>query len=245
MQNKVRYLKFIGWGLAILYAVTLLIFAYFLKAPIPREEQLINILYVLIFGLLLVGAFAVASYQEWGRKLLIVVNGCMVGLLVIKYIPQVDIVPLTYFLMSTIVIMYFNQTKVKMMFLNQRPKDWKSILLIDDDETALKTMRPLLIANGYSVLTATSGESGLKIIENQKPDLIVLDVILPGIKGREVCKRIKENPQTQHIPVIFVTAKDSPDDIKAEMAIGATKHITKPYQPKILLTAVREILDRH
>lgn len=242
MQNKFRYIKYIGFGLAVLYAVTLDVFMFFLRTP---DDQTVNWLYVIIFGLLLVGAFAAAMFQEWGRKLLIFVNAFMIIFLMVKLIPQVDIVPWTYFLMSTIVILYFNQSNIKSMFIDHRRRNWKSVLIIDDDEVALKTMRPLLISNGYSVLMAASGESGLKIIENQKPDLVVLDVILPGIKGREVCKRIKENPKTKHIPVIFVTAKDSPDDIKAEMEAGAAKHITKPYQPKLLLTAVREILDNN
>jgi CheY-like chemotaxis protein len=91
-------------------------------------------------------------------------------------------------------------------------------------------------------LTATSGEKGIQIARLQKPDLIILDVILPGVKGREVCQRLKDDDETGRIPVIFLTAKDSEDDIRAEKAVGAVTHITKPVNAKMLLSEVKKIL---
>ena len=75
-----------------------------------------------------------------------------------------------------------------------------------------------------------------------KPDLIILDVILPGIKGREVCLRLKENKDTRDIPVMFLTAKDSPDDIKAEKEVGGICHLTKPVDNKQLISEIEKIL---
>ena len=120
---------------------------------------------------------------------------------------------------------------------------WKSVLIVDDDEGLIKTIRPLLINNGYSVLTANSGEDGLVIARNQKPDIIVLDVILPGIKGRDVCRQLKDDPETKEIPVIFLTAKDSRDDISAEMEAGAVAHLTKPLNGGELIETVKKILS--
>jgi CheY-like chemotaxis protein len=102
-------------------------------------------------------------------------------------------------------------------------------------------VRPLLLSHGYAVLTAPTGEDGLQIVQTQKPDLVLLDVILPGIKGREVCRMIKADPGTKHIPVIFLTAKDSPEDIKAEKEAGAAGHLTKPVQPQVLLDKVQSV----
>jgi len=120
---------------------------------------------------------------------------------------------------------------------------WKSILIVDDDELVIKTIRPVLMSHGYSVLTAINGEDGLYIVKHQKPDLVILDVILPGIKGRDVCKLIKEDKATQDIPVIFLTSKDSKDDIEAEMQAGGQEHITKPVNTKELLASVNKILE--
>ena len=72
---------------------------------------------------------------------------------------------------------------------------------------------------------------------------ILLDVILPGIKGREVCRKLKEDETTKDIPVIFLTAKDSPDDVKAEKEVGGEEHLTKPVTSKVLVSAVNKILN--
>ena len=121
-------------------------------------------------------------------------------------------------------------------------KKWKSILVVDDDETLIRTIRPVLIKEGYSVLTANTGELGLEIVQAQKPDLIILDVILPKIKGREVCQKIKGNPETSSIPIIFLTAKDSKDDVEAELSVGGEAHLTKPFDRRELLTVIKKYL---
>ena len=96
----------------------------------------------------------------------------------------------------------------------------KSILAIDDDRTQLKTIQHILELKGHTVLMSTSGEEGLDVAKTHRPDLIILDVLMPGMKGREVCKRLKADEATKNIPVLFLTSKESTDDIAAEMAAG-------------------------
>lgn len=118
----------------------------------------------------------------------------------------------------------------------------KTILVIDDDKGLIKMLETGLGGQGYNVFSANTGEGGLQIAQNKPVDLILLDVILPGLKGRQVCAKLKENEKTKHVPVVFLTAKNSPDDIKAELAVGAIAHITKPIDLHELIAKVHEIL---
>lgn len=240
MEKKTHYIEIIGVGLTLLYATSCLIFLQYLN--IPGFEQY-PFLYGILFGALVIGALAIIALKEWGRKLLIVLNFVMLMFLAARYIPLIDIVPLGYILLSIIVLLYFTQPKVKQRFHAGRRDAWnKSILIVDDDETIIKTLRPMLLSHGYSVLAAGTGEDGLQVIRTQKPDLILLDVILPGIKGREVCQKLKEDPQTRDIPVVFLTAKDSPEDIQAEKEAGSSGHITKPVDMKVLVEMIQNVL---
>jgi len=119
----------------------------------------------------------------------------------------------------------------------------KTILVIDDDIGLIRMIEKGLEEKGYNILSANTAEGGLHIAEAEPVDLILLDVILPGIKGREACARLKANERTKSIPVIFLTAKDSPDDIKAEMEAGAIAHITKPVDMNLLIPKIVEVLD--
>jgi CheY-like chemotaxis protein len=168
----------------------------------------------------------------------------MLFCLAVRFIPQIDLVPLAYLFLSFIVLLYFTQSKVKLQFLKGKYDPWhRSILVIDDDEMIFKILRPVLFSHGYSVLTASSGEDGLQITKMQKPDLVILDVILPGIKGREVCKKIKEDPETHNIPVVFLTAKNSEEDIRAENEVGSSGHLTKPVDAKKLIEVIQHALN--
>jgi len=239
-EKKIYSVEIIGFGLALLYATSCLMFLQYLNIP---EFKLRTTVYVVMFGLLLIGSIAVVTLREWGRRLLIGLNAIMLLCLAIRYIPQIDIVPLAYIFMNIIVVLYFTQKKVKWQFHAGRydPRN-KCILAVDDDTMYHKIVRPILLSHGYAVLTAGTGEDGLQIATTQKPDLILLDVILPGIKGREVCKKLKENPETRDIPVVFVTSKDSPEDIQAEKEVGSVGHITKPVNAKILIDTVQGVL---
>jgi CheY-like chemotaxis protein len=150
---------------------------------------------------------------------------------------------LAYLFLNVIVLLYFTQSRVRTQFHSEKYDAWnRSILVVDDDGMIGKTVRPILFSKGFSVLTAASGEDGLQIARTQKPDLILLDVILPGLKGREVCAKLKEDPQTKEIPVVFLTSKDSPEDIRAENEVGSSGHLTKPVNAKTLIDMVQGIL---
>ena len=121
----------------------------------------------------------------------------------------------------------------------------KRILVVDDTKDILLVVARRLKSWGYEALTAQSGEEGLKIIEEQKPDLVLLDVMMPKMKGRDVCARMKANPDTAHIPVIFLTALGLADHVKAGMDLGAEDYIVKPFEPAELKERITLALSRH
>lgn len=240
MLKKIYDLKVIGTGLAVLYATSLLVFLNFLGTS---DLALRTYIYIGLFAVLFIGAVAVVSLQEWGRQLIVIMNGAMFLVLLLKYLPQIDIVPLAYICMNIIVFLYFSQSNIRMYFHGRKFKKWYSLLLIDEDEAFVKMIRPVLITHGCSVLTAATGEEGLAIAQSQKPDMVILDVLLPKMKGRDVCKALKANEATKSIPVVFMTAKDSDEDIRAEREVGAAAHLTKPFPPKRLISTIRAILE--
>src|SRR3569623_3250962 len=97
----------------------------------------------------------------------------------------------------------------------------KSIIVVEDDPGVHFIVTPILTKQGYNVVSAIHGEQGLQLALNQRPDLIILDVIMPGIKGRDLCAKIKAYDVLKNTPVVFLTSKDSDDDIKAELDAGA------------------------
>ena len=121
----------------------------------------------------------------------------------------------------------------------------RTILLVDDEESVRKTVGRRLEIDGYRVLTADSGEEGLKIAQEQLPDLVLLDIMMPKMKGRDVCARLKADPKTAHIPVIFLTALGLTDHIKAGMDLGAEDYIVKPFEPAELKERIKVCLSRH
>ncbi len=121
----------------------------------------------------------------------------------------------------------------------------RTILLVDDEPNVLKMVSRRLTSEGYQVVTALSGEEGLQLAQTQQPDLILLDIMLPKMKGRDVCARLKADPATQEIPVIFLTALGLADHVKAGMDLGAEDYIVKPFEPATLLERVKVCLARH
>lgn len=119
----------------------------------------------------------------------------------------------------------------------------KKILLVDDDPGMHLITVPILSKAGYVVISAKNGEQGFLLALNERPHAIILDVIMPGIKGRELCAKIKSYDVLKNIPVIFLTAKDSDDDVQAEMELGAVGHLTKPLQPQVLLDMIKKVLE--
>jgi len=239
MGNRPKNVTVITNGLILLYGVVFIRLMIVFSKTVPNNVTLFT---AILFILMILGFFAANQMKEWGRKLvvyLMVVLSIYFGFLIGRFPGSVHV---GYIIMNIIAILFYNQKRVKFRF----NPDWsavrKSILVIDDDDGVQKSIQKMLLPKGFSVLTATTGEKGLQVAKVQKPDLILLDVILPGIKGREVCSKLKEDEETKDIPVIFLTAKDSPDDISAEMALGAASHMTKPVSAKILVAEINKLL---
>ena len=121
----------------------------------------------------------------------------------------------------------------------------KKILVVDDTKDILLVVSRRLESWGYIPLTADSGEEGLRIADEQIPDLVLLDIMMPKMKGRDVCAKLKSNPKTQHIPVIFLTALGLADHIKAGLDLGADDYIVKPFEPAQLKERIAICLARH
>jgi len=118
------------------------------------------------------------------------------------------------------------------------------ILVVDDEEDILELVRFNLAREGYSVICTTSGEETLKIARKEHPDLIVLDLMLPGIDGLEVAKVLKNDPKTKDISIVMLTAKGEEPDIVTGLELGADDYVTKPFSPRILVARVRAVLRR-
>jgi two-component system cell cycle response regulator DivK len=118
----------------------------------------------------------------------------------------------------------------------------KTILVIEDHEDNRRIMRDLLTSSGYEIIEVVTGEEGITAAETYRPDLILMDVQLPGLNGYEATRRIKTNPNLQSIPIIVVTSYAlSGDDVKAFEA-GCDAYVTKPYSPRELLAKIRKFL---
>ncbi len=115
----------------------------------------------------------------------------------------------------------------------------KLILAIDDEKDILKLVQYNLEREGHQVLCAKSGEEGLELARAKKPDLILLDLMLPGMDGLEVCKVLRSNKETRHIPVLMLTAKSSEVDQVLGLELGASDYITKPFSVKVLSARVK------
>ena len=118
------------------------------------------------------------------------------------------------------------------------------ITIIEDEEDIRHLVCYNLEKEGYSVSSYESGERGLNGIKNDPPDLVLLDLMLPGIDGMEVCRRLKQDAATRDIPVIIISAKGEESDIITGLERGADDYLSKPFSPKILLARIRTILRR-
>ncbi len=118
----------------------------------------------------------------------------------------------------------------------------KRILVVEDHEDNRRILRDLLTSAGYEPIEAVSGEEGVAFAETHRPDLILMDIQLPGLDGYEATRRIKANPALRQIPIIAVTSYAlSGDEVKAKAA-GCDAYVTKPFSPRALLAKVREYL---
>ena len=119
----------------------------------------------------------------------------------------------------------------------------KLILVVEDQEDNRRIMRDLLSSVGHEVIEAVTGEEGVAAAETHRPDLILMDIQLPGLDGYEATRQIKANPDLEHIPIIVVTSYAlSGDDVKAFEA-GCNAYVSKPFSPRELLAKIREYLQ--
>ncbi len=119
-----------------------------------------------------------------------------------------------------------------------------TILVIEDEKNIRELIKYNLQDDGYLVAEETSGDAGLRRIQKDPPDLVLLDLMLPGMDGISVCKALKQNPKTSAIPVIMVTAKSEEIDKVLGLEIGADDYITKPFSPRELLARIKAVLRR-
>jgi PleD family two-component response regulator len=119
----------------------------------------------------------------------------------------------------------------------------QTILIVDDEATSINVLNEVL-KSSYKIVFAKDGEKGMKIAtSDEPPDLILLDIIMPGIDGYEVCKRLKADDRTKSIPVIFITAKGKEDDETKGFELGAVDYITKPFNPVVVKARVKAHLE--
>ncbi len=119
------------------------------------------------------------------------------------------------------------------------------VLVVDDDELICDLVSETLNFEGFEVETAFSGEQALRMLGTLHPDLVLLDIMMSGIDGFEVCRQVLNNPDTRHIPIIFLTAKGQFEDELRGYEEGAFDYITKPFHPLTLAPTIRETLEAY
>jgi two-component system, OmpR family, alkaline phosphatase synthesis response regulator PhoP len=120
----------------------------------------------------------------------------------------------------------------------------EKILVVDDEEDILELVRYNLAREGYTVVCAASGEAALKTAASDPLDLIILDLMLPGIDGLEVARRLRQNSGTKDTPIVMLTAKGEEADIVTGLELGADDYVTKPFSPRILIARVKAVIRR-
>ena len=118
------------------------------------------------------------------------------------------------------------------------------VVVVDDDREMVKAIRVVLKIAGIEVLEALSGLTGFMLVKRELPDAVVLDIMMPDIDGYEVCRKLKLNPDTRDIPIIFVTARSGQQHIERGLSLGAQGYITKPFTPDELIDKLAEVTGR-
>jgi DNA-binding response OmpR family regulator len=120
----------------------------------------------------------------------------------------------------------------------------KKILIVEDEKDILQLVKLYLEKEGYRTVTASTGSEGLAQVRTEKPDLVVLDLMLPEIDGLEICKRLRSAPDTAMLPIIMLTAKAEESDTIIGLELGADDYVTKPFSPKTLVARVKALFRR-
>jgi len=116
-----------------------------------------------------------------------------------------------------------------------------TVLIVDDSPTEIYVLKTMLVKNGFDVITASSGEEGVKTASEKKPDLILMDIVMPGLNGFQATRQITTNSETSHIPVIIVTTKNRETDRVWGLRQGAKDFITKPASEDELMSKVNKV----
>ena len=119
----------------------------------------------------------------------------------------------------------------------------KRVLIVDDDPVFVKLLQTDLHVAGYEALSAKDGYKGIEVARKERPDLIIMDIMMPGMDGHRTSELIKESHLTADIPIIYVTAKDGLLDEELAMELGADFYLKKPYEPDILLSVIQQTLQ--
>ncbi|MDF0645251.1 MAG: response regulator transcription factor [Nitrospira sp.] len=120
----------------------------------------------------------------------------------------------------------------------------RKILIVEDEKDILQLVKLYLDKEGFRTLTAATGTDALKSVKQEKPDLVVLDLMLPEIDGLEVCKRLRSAPDTAMVPIIMLTAKAEESDTVIGLELGADDYVTKPFSPKALVARIKALFRR-
>lgn len=118
------------------------------------------------------------------------------------------------------------------------------ILIIEDEDDILAMIHFNLVKAGYRVECATTGEDGYAMVRDTRPDLVLLDLMLPGMDGTEVCQRMRRSPDMSDIPIIMLTAKGEEHDVVKGLELGADDYVPKPFSPQVLLARIQAVLRR-
>lgn len=121
----------------------------------------------------------------------------------------------------------------------------KKILVVDDEVDLLNIAKTFLEYKGYEVITATNGDEALEKASSEKPDATILDILMPGKDGFEVCRALKANPATTSIPIILSTVLGREEDRTKGLAAGADAYLTKPYNFEVAAVIIKDILEAH
>lgn len=120
----------------------------------------------------------------------------------------------------------------------------KKVLIIEDDPSFLRAISHIVEKEGYNVTSASNGMTGLRMAKEDKPDLLILDVMLPGIDGFEICSQLRNEPQTAKLPIIMLSAKGQDADKTTGLKVGADEYLTKPVDRAVLLEKAKALIAK-
>jgi CheY-like chemotaxis protein len=121
----------------------------------------------------------------------------------------------------------------------------KTILVIEDAESAARLLKDLLEGEGYRVICETNGISGLRRVQKEKPDLVILDILVPGIDGFQMCQILRRFPQTSRLPIVILSAKAAGHDVTKGLLCGANVYLRKPADPFTIMETVNQLIQKY